>query len=211
MRGSDPVTTFMELIAESQAMEQETGHGADMIIGTSMQEEDIKALMNWPHSNICSDGSLNDMHPRGTQALFHACSGAMYANMELMSLEDAVHKMTGLSAQHMGFKKRGVIRPGASRRPGAVQPGDDHRQRDATREPARLSYGYQQGLGQWLAGVRRGFRNRLATGPLYQSAARLMQTAVVNSAFIRYLGWFIRPAVFGQHGSPVLQQVQFLK
>ena len=46
-------------------MSAQTGQAADMIIGTSMQEADIRELMAWPHSNICTDGSLDDLHPRG--------------------------------------------------------------------------------------------------------------------------------------------------
>jgi N-acyl-D-amino-acid deacylase len=112
LRGVDPVTAFMDLIAESEAMAAQTGEGADTIIGTSMREEDIKILMAWPHTNICTDGSLEDLHPRGA-GTFPRVLGRYVRELGLMSLEEAVHKMTGLSAQHMGFADRGIIRPGA--------------------------------------------------------------------------------------------------
>ena len=112
MRGIDPVSAFMELIAESEAMRAQSGEAADMIIGTSMQEEDIRRLMAWQHTNICTDGSLDDLHPRGAGA-FPRVLGRYVREQGLMSLEQAVHKMTGLSAKHMGFENRGVIRPGA--------------------------------------------------------------------------------------------------
>jgi N-acyl-D-amino-acid deacylase len=111
--GTDPVSAFMSLIAQSEALQKETGQRSDMIIGTSMREEDIKILMAWPHSNICTDGSLNDLHPRGIGS-FPRILGRYVREQGLISLEQAIHKMTGLSAQHMGFENRGVIRPGAA-------------------------------------------------------------------------------------------------
>jgi N-acyl-D-amino-acid deacylase len=110
---TDPVSAFMSLIAESEAMRKETGEGADSIIGTSMREDDIKTLMAWPHSNICTDGSLSDLHPRGVGS-FPRVLGRYVRDQALMTLEEAIHKMTGLSAQHMGFENRGVIEPGAA-------------------------------------------------------------------------------------------------
>ena len=113
LRGVDPVTAFMDLIAESEAMTAQTGEPADMIIGTSMNENDIRALMAWPHTNICTDGSLDDLHPRGA-GTFPRVLGRYVRELGLLSLEQAIHKMTGLSAKHMGFVDRGVIRPGAA-------------------------------------------------------------------------------------------------
>ena len=113
LRETDPVTAFMELIAQSETMQQETGESADMIIATSMRESDISALMAWPHSNICTDGSLEDLHPRGIGS-FPRVLGRLVREQGLMSLEQAIHKMSGLSAQHMGFENRGVIRAGAA-------------------------------------------------------------------------------------------------
>jgi len=112
-RGSDPVTTFMELIAASEAMSAETGEGADAIIATSMHEDDISALMAWPHTNICSDGSLDDLHPRGRGA-FPRVLGRYVRERGVLALEDAVHKMSGLSAAHVGLADRGMIRAGAA-------------------------------------------------------------------------------------------------
>jgi N-acyl-D-amino-acid deacylase len=110
---TDPVSAFMELIAESEAWRMEHGEHGDMIIGTSMREEDIRTLMAWEHTNICSDGYLQDLHPRGIGS-FPRVLGRYVREQNLMSLEEAVHKMTGLAADHMGFDDRGVIRPGGA-------------------------------------------------------------------------------------------------
>ncbi|MCH8084333.1 MAG: serine hydrolase, partial [Myxococcales bacterium] len=65
-RGTDPATTLMDLIRESQAYEKKTGDTyAESVIATSMTEADIERLMNWPHTNFCTDGDLVASHPRG--------------------------------------------------------------------------------------------------------------------------------------------------
>jgi len=107
LRGADPVIAMMQLTAESVAY----GDDADTMIGTSMLEEDIQQLFSWSHSNLCTDGSLDDLHPRGTGS-FTRVLGRYVREQELMSLEEAVHKMSGLSASHMGMTRRGLIRPG---------------------------------------------------------------------------------------------------
>lgn len=93
-------------------MRQETGKRAESIIATSMVEADIGKLLTWPETNICTDGGLVDLHPRGTGS-FPRVLGRYVREQELMSLETAIHKMTGLSASHMGFTDRGLIRQGA--------------------------------------------------------------------------------------------------
>lgn len=111
LRGTDPATAFMDLIAAAEAMRAETGQGADTIIGTSMHPDDVAALIAWPHSNICSDGALVDLHPRGAGA-FTRILAHYVRETGLLTLEEAVHKMSGLSAAHMGFEDRGRIAPG---------------------------------------------------------------------------------------------------
>ena len=111
-REVDAVTAFMRLAAESDALEQSTGKDANSIIGTSMIEDDIRQLLSWPETNVCTDGGLVDLHPRSHGAFTRVL--ARYVREEsLLSLEQAVHRMTGLSARHMGFTERGVIREGA--------------------------------------------------------------------------------------------------
>lgn len=110
-RERDPVTTLMQLAAESEAMRLATGDGVARIIGTSMTEADVQALMLWPHSNICSDGGLDDLHPRGA-GTYPRVLGRYVRDQGLMSLETAVHKMTGLAARHAGITDRGMIKVG---------------------------------------------------------------------------------------------------
>ncbi len=107
-----PAQMLVELIARIEAWEKKNNRGCDEgIIATSMDEADIKKLMQWPFANICSDGSSTGGHPRGFGAFTRVLSH--YVRQEkTLSLQEAIHKMTGLSAQQTGIKKRGLIKEG---------------------------------------------------------------------------------------------------
>lgn len=106
-RHADPATVLMDLTQRSEA-----AGGKDSVMGTSMRADDVAALIAWPHSNICSDGASGSGHPRGTGA-FTKLLRVYVREQKLLTFEQAIHKMTGLSAEHMGFRDRGVIRAGA--------------------------------------------------------------------------------------------------
>lgn len=112
LRGTDPATTLMALIAESEEMARRTGGEAASVIGTSMDEPDIARLMQWPHANICSDGASGSRHPRGFGA-FTRVLGRYVRERRVRALPDAIRKMTSLGAEAAGIPDRGVIRSGA--------------------------------------------------------------------------------------------------
>jgi len=76
-----------------------------------MQEADVAALMAWPHINICTDGSLEDRHPRGAGS-FPRVLGHYTRDLGVLTLAEAVRKMTALPAAHLGWEDRGIIAPG---------------------------------------------------------------------------------------------------
>lgn len=112
-RGTDPAATLMALIKESQAWG--AAHGGDpgeSVVATSMTDDDVAALLAWEHTNVSSDGALEGAHPRGF-GTFPRVLGRLVREQHRLSLEGAIHKMTGLSARHVGLARRGLIRPGA--------------------------------------------------------------------------------------------------
>ena len=112
MRGADPATTLIELIRESQAFQKQTGREeVETVIATSMEEADIERLMRWPHTNLCTDGSLAGSHPRGFGS-YPRFLGRYVRERRIMDLATAVHKASGLAAAHMGIRDRGAIGPG---------------------------------------------------------------------------------------------------
>src|SRR6476620_2274887 len=110
MRGTDSITTLIDLIRDSEALRKRTGHSTESVIGTSMVEPDVERIMKWPHTNLSTDGSLDGPHPRGYGA-FPRFLGRYVRERKVMPLEEAVHRMTSLAAEHMGIKDRGRITP----------------------------------------------------------------------------------------------------
>ena len=78
-----------------------------------MSEEDVQRIMSDPDCMIGSDGlpGSEKPHPRlwGT---FPRVLSRYVRDEEVLSLESAVHKMTGLSAQTFGLENRGLIKEG---------------------------------------------------------------------------------------------------
>jgi len=79
-----------------------------------IDEQDMRRIMQYAPTMIGSDGLPHDTHPHprlwGTfpRVLGHYCR-----EEGLFTLEQAVHKMTGLSAGNFGLKDRGEVRVGA--------------------------------------------------------------------------------------------------
>ncbi|HUD72310.1 MAG TPA: D-aminoacylase [Dongiaceae bacterium] len=110
-RHEEPAVTLIELLRRAEARRKEKGDAGEAIIGTSMTEEDFAKLLAWHESNICTDGSLDGSHPRGF-GTYPRILGRYVREKKVLSLEEAVHRMTGLAAAHMGFTDRGLIKPG---------------------------------------------------------------------------------------------------
>ena len=148
-REQRPAEAFSALAQMSNAHEDATGEMGDMMIGTSMRDDDIAAFIAWPHTNICTDGSLRDRHPRGAGS-FPRVLARYVREQGVLSLESAIHHMTGLSAQHMGFVERGVIAPGMMADLVLFNP-NTVRDRATTSEPFAPSKGIHS---VWVAGER---------------------------------------------------------
>jgi N-acyl-D-amino-acid deacylase len=158
LRGTDTATAFMELLDASETMTDETGKQADSIISSSMRAADVAALIAWPHSNLCTDGELVDLHPRGAGS-FPRVLGRYVREQGLMTLEEVVRKLSGLAAQHMGFSDRGEIRTGAAADLVLFDP-DTVIDNASPQEPQALSSGISK---VWVNGVV-VFENGAETG-----------------------------------------------
>src|SRR4051812_12119139 len=96
-------------------------HGETSAIYFMMSEDDLRAAMRSPFVAICTDSGARAIdgplstakgHPRGWGSYPRILS--RYVRDEhLLTLEEAVHKMTGLSAARVGLKDRGTLREGA--------------------------------------------------------------------------------------------------
>ena len=89
--------------------------GASMVY-RSMSEDDVQNIMREPFTMIASDSGVRQFgegvpHPRGYGNNARVL-GHYVRELKLISLEDAIRKMTSLPAQTFGLRDRGQIREG---------------------------------------------------------------------------------------------------
>ena len=171
LRGTDPPATLMALIAEALAYEKahpEAGT-VEAVIGTSMTEADIARLFAWPYTNVCTDGSLDGRHPRGFGS-FPRVLGRMVRDQKIVSLPEAIRKMTSLAAHNMGFTDRGTIAPGMAADLVLFDPATvlDHA---TTEAPWAVSVGIER---VWVNGVE-VYANGKTTGERPGQVVRRLQ------------------------------------
>lgn len=112
-RGEDPYALTVRLLREAG--------GSVGMIGFGMSEDNTERMLSHPLGMVCSDGgayapygplSRSSPHPRGYGS-FPRVLGYYVRERRAMTLEAAVHKMSGLPARKLGLGDRGVLRAGA--------------------------------------------------------------------------------------------------
>jgi N-acyl-D-amino-acid deacylase len=103
--GLDNYQTMVRLLLEEQ-------HAVSMIL-FMMDEDDVRRLLVQPWLMHCTDGLMGgEPHPR-TYGTYPRVLGHYVRDETLMTLPDAIRKMTSLPAWRLGLKDRGELRAGA--------------------------------------------------------------------------------------------------
>jgi N-acyl-D-aspartate/D-glutamate deacylase len=114
MQRNEPSSrTLIELIEKADSFKKANptyAYGVEAIAAKAMNEADVTTFISWPFSNICSDGRSGG-HPRGFGA-FTKILRQYVREQRLLTLEEAIYKMTYLGALHTGIKNRGLIKEG---------------------------------------------------------------------------------------------------
>jgi N-acyl-D-aspartate/D-glutamate deacylase len=121
LRGdADPMDTCIDLMAEEG--------GSISGIFHTMSEEDVRTVMRLPWVAVASDGSAINLdapgvpHPRNYSTNVRVL-GHYVRDQHVLTLPEAVRKMTSLPAQILGLKDRGTIKEGNAADLALVDPG----------------------------------------------------------------------------------------
>ena len=114
-------------VARDQGKEPTAENGAEVAIGIlsrgscqtvyhAINESDVERIMKYPWTMIGSDGEVpifgkGVLHPR-SYGTFARVLGVYVRERRILTLEDAVRKMSSFPAQRMGLLDRGLLRPG---------------------------------------------------------------------------------------------------
>jgi N-acyl-D-amino-acid deacylase len=101
-RGSTAADVLLDLVRR--------GHAG--LAGQAMEESDLEQFLRSPRVMVASDGGIRVAHPRGA-GTFPRVLARYVRERGVISLEAAIHKMTGMPAQRLGLPDRGRIAPGA--------------------------------------------------------------------------------------------------
>lgn len=107
----DVIETLLDLAQAAADFEREHRAAGSSIIARSMAEADIALFLPWEYMNICSDGDNEGGHPRSYGA-FPRVLARYVREQNVLTLPEAIHKMTMLAAANAGIRNRGRIAPG---------------------------------------------------------------------------------------------------
>lgn len=139
-RGVDPFVLTVDLLVRDG--------GRVGMIGFGMSEENTGRILAHELGMVCSDGGAfapygplagSSPHPRA-YGTFPRLLGRYVRERGLLSLEQAIHKITGMPAAKLGLTGRGRIRPGAHADLVAFDP-DSVRDRATFQDPHRYPEG----------------------------------------------------------------------
>jgi N-acyl-D-amino-acid deacylase len=93
----------------------------------AINEEDVERIMRYPFTMIASDGGVTPFgeaapHPRN-YGTFPRVLGMYVRQRHVLTLEDAVRRMTSLPATRLKLLDRGLIRPGMKADIAVFDPG----------------------------------------------------------------------------------------
>jgi len=111
-QNKDPLDALFDFIVAD--------HGQTGAIFFMMKESDMQAALKSPFVSICTDNGAratdgplagSKSHPRGW-GTYPRILGRYVRDQHLLTLEQAIHKMTGLPAGNLSLTNRGLIREG---------------------------------------------------------------------------------------------------
>ncbi len=112
IRGEDKVETIMNLVLED--------HSSVSAVFFNMCEKNIEKQLRQPWVSICSDGAsmapegvflISSTHPRA-YGNFARLLGKYVREEKVITLQEAVRRMTGLPANNLGLNHRGFLKKG---------------------------------------------------------------------------------------------------
>lgn len=154
LRGKDELECLFDLLVE------EDGRVGRRSIQCC--EEDVLAVLTHSRTMIGSDGlDVDYPHPR-QYGCFARVLGEYVRDKRALSLESAIHKMTGLSAGTFGFKDLGVLAPGKRADvvvfdASAIR--DEGTYADPSRHPSGIEWVFVGGKAAVAEGKPTGVRN----------------------------------------------------
>lgn len=111
-KGKNLYDALFDLLIEEQ--------GAVRMIIEMMCEEDLERVLRYPFCAIGSDGWCEDLGDKNKKGLVHPrlygtfprVLGEYVRKRSVLTLEEAIRKMTSLPAQRLGLRDRGILRRG---------------------------------------------------------------------------------------------------
>lgn len=105
--GKDPWEAYFDLMADNDC----GGVG----VYSSMCDEDVCDIIRSPYCVVGTDGINTSWkvpgHPRGSSTFPHAIN-YFVKEKKILTLEQMIHKMTGLTAERLRFANKGLLRDG---------------------------------------------------------------------------------------------------